>query len=107
MGIMSPDDGLRVARLTTHPFNERDERLHHVGVAEVPRLGPAAEHRTVILLCVADDTRILLSDEEVVLRNVAIPTGVLSGAPTQVHQLCNDLVFARTGQSYARRVSVR
>ena len=45
MGVVLPDDRFGVGAIVLH---EAIERVGHVPVAQVPRFGPAADHRPVV-----------------------------------------------------------
>jgi hypothetical protein len=92
---MRPHDGACAAGLFRNPLAQRIQRLHHVRIAQVPRLDAATEHGAVILLGVADQTRVLLREEELVLRHAAVAIRVLRGPAPQLDQLRNDIVLTR------------
>ncbi len=52
------------------------------------------------------ETSVLLGEEIVVGRNVSVALRVLGGTTLQIHQLSNDLVFARSTQVERGSVAV-
>jgi hypothetical protein len=71
--VVRPHHHLRrpTAALLRQVRTQQFERLGHVGVAQVPRIGAAAEHRAVVGLGVAPDARALLRIEQLVGRGRA------------------------------------
>src|ERR1044072_6586668 len=87
--------------------DQRVERFGHVPVAHVPRVDPAAKHRTVILLRILDEPRVLLGIEELVARNAPVAVGEFRGATPQLNQLLDDGRLARLGRVVGGSVRVR
>src|ERR671922_2204797 len=77
--VVSPDDGARGSGRLPDVGEQRLKGLLHVRVTEIPRVGAAAEHRPVILLCIRDQARILFREEVVVGGNPAVARGVFGG----------------------------
>ena len=86
---------------------ERLQGFHHVGIAQIPRFDAASEHRAVILLCVAHETRVLLGEEILVGGYASIARRVLGRAAAQVHELSHGVVFARPRETDRGGVAVR
>jgi hypothetical protein len=86
---------------------QRVQRLRHVRVAQVPRIWPSDEHRAIVLLGVQHETCVLLGKDVVIGRNVSVALRVLGGAALQIHQLRDDLAFARSAHVERRGVAIR
>ena len=87
--------------------DERVERGGHVAVAEVPRRHLGAVHLLVVLLGVADEARVLLGEEELVLGDPAVAAQVCVRPAAQLDELGDDLVLARDRARVRERVAVR
>src|SRR6202040_3088323 len=93
--IMRPNDDLRAPILSTEMRHQRIERLDHVTVAQVPRRHLFEKHRAVILFGVFDQSGILLSVEELILRDAIVAPRVLRGPTPQLDKLADHFVPAR------------
>ena len=96
---MRPYHGTRVSGVPGGPRQERVKRFHHVGVAQVPRFDLACEHRAVVQLGVAHEAGILFREEIFVFRDASVPIRVIGRGSPQLHQLRDDVVFARGGEA--------
>src|SRR4051794_11162857 len=83
------------------------QRLRHMPIAQVPRIDPAAIHRSVILFSIPDETSILLGREELLFSDLSIAVHVLPGSALEFHKLLNNVVFAGVAFIHARGKAVR
>ena len=91
--VMSPDHRARVAGGLAHMSQERLEGFHHVRVAKVPRLHAPTEHRAIVPLGIAYQSRVLLRKEVLVGGDPAVAARV-RGRP-KLHELLDYIVLAR------------
>ena len=82
------------------------ERVDHVAIAQVPRLGTPPEHRPVVRFGVPHQPRILLGIEEVVGRHSPIAARVLGPFVVELEQLRHDVAFTRRVQAETGRIAV-
>jgi len=90
-----PHDDLRSWELAIEVLHERVECAGHVPVAKVPRRGLGSIHLLVVLFGVADQTSVLLCEEEFVVGDPAITPQIGVGPPPQLDELGHDFVLAR------------
>src|SRR5262245_29710809 len=98
---MGPDGDPRRAAAGEVP-GEREERLGHVAVADVPGLVPAPEPRAVVGRGVLGEPRVLLGVEAVVLGGAQAPG---RGGP-ELRERLQDRALAARGEAEARGVAV-
>jgi hypothetical protein len=92
VGIVGPYAGAgRPARMA-HVREQRLERLHHVRVAHVPRIGPPAEHGAVIGLGIGHKPGVLLGEEVLVCGDAAIAIRVVERLAAELDELRRHLV---------------
>jgi hypothetical protein len=93
--IVRPHDYLGGrAPLLGEVTDERFEGGGHVPIAQVPRRDPPAEHRAVVLLGRLHRAGILFCVEQFVLRDQAVPPGILRGMSLQVDELLDHGALA-------------
>jgi hypothetical protein len=93
--IVRPHDDLGGrAQLLGEVTDERFKGCGHVTIAQVPRRDPPAEHRPVVLLGRLHRAGILFCVEQFVLRDQAVPPGILRGMPLQVDELLDHRTLA-------------
>jgi hypothetical protein len=90
MRVVSPYDRARLACRTADVIKQRFERLHHMRVAQIPGLIATFEHRSVVLLGIPHQSRVLLRKEVLVRGDPAVAGRVLGGPTPQVDQLRDD-----------------
>src|SRR5882724_1991369 len=92
VGIMRPDNRFRLPA-SIKMRNQIADRVHHVPVAQVPRRRAAAKHRTVVLLRVFYQPRILFCKKK------------SSSAATSPSRLKNSAAFCCNSTSWATTAS--
>ena len=101
MGIVGPDDHSRVFMDAVHVGHEGEEGIHHVPVAEVPRLHISPQHRAVVILRIGDHHGVLLGVKKIILRLFAVELQVGAFFSAKLGEGGNDFLLAAVGDPCA------
>src|SRR5690606_27070983 len=106
--VVRPNDDAAAARsvASSQMSHKRIDRLGHMPIAQVPRRDASTEHRAVVGLGITCQARILLGEEELVLRYTTVPVGEVAGPPLELHQLTDGFVLTRLGDTQRGLIAV-
>jgi hypothetical protein len=94
VGVVRPDHDLRRPPRSVEVLEKRVERLGHVTVAQVPRVGPGAEHRPVVALGTGHQAGVLEREEVRVLGQARVVRVGRRPALLELDQLLQDGALA-------------
>ena len=89
MRVVRPDNHLAAAAAAHAVMGQREQRVGHVGVAQIPCVQPASEHPTVVRFCIDHHLRVLLGEELRIERVGAIAREVVEFVGAQLQELAH------------------